>query len=93
MQECTDSLLKDVRAEFRCRNGCTCGGGGSRGRLTVVMVGRGRRGWAGDERASVLGDDIAIVFFTSAAKELEEDDEEDDANARAGEHAFGGDVP
>ena len=41
----------------------------------------------------MLGDDVSVIFLAGAAEKLEEDDEEDDANARAGKHAFGGDVP
>lgn len=40
-----------------------------------------------------FGVDEFLVFALDAAEELEDDDEADDADAGAGEHAVGGDVP
>lgn len=59
-------------------SGLGCGGGG-RGRFL--------------ELGGVLLDDEAVVLLGQAAEELEGHDEEDDADAGAGEHALGLDLP
>lgn len=41
----------------------------------------------------VLLDEQSVVLLDGAAEELEEDGEADDADAGAGEHALGGDLP
>lgn len=40
-----------------------------------------------------MAHEVAVVFLTCSAQELERHDEENDADARAGEHSAGGDVP
>ena len=47
----------------------------------------------GGTGALELAQDVAVIFFGAAAKEFERYDEQDDADAGAGKHAAGCDVP
>jgi hypothetical protein len=95
VKERTDGLLKEVWAEFLSlsRSGGVRFSRGSGVLAWAIMIGRGGRGWRRSERTGVLSDDVTVVLFAGAAKELEKDYEKDDADAAAGKHTLGRDVP
>lgn len=91
-----DSLLEHVGAEGREDVGS---GNGRCGRVLCsgALGASGSSTGSGRVKSSVASlvgsDEVSVVLLHGAAEHFEGHNEKDDANARSGEHAVGGDSP